>query len=172
MECPRCKGSKLKIKYYEGTEIDECGSCGGRWLDEGELRSILDARERIFTAEEVEQVKGVYRIVLLGREELKPELNCPRCGKSMQRFNYAATTGIILDRCRDCGIWFDKGELEHVQIFVEECERRLGADLAKYGPLLRKVGKELDERLERKDRFSAVRRLPLIGLVFSLFEEG
>lgn len=42
MKCPRCDGS-LKEEAYGQVHIDRCETCGGVWLDAGELEQI--ARE-------------------------------------------------------------------------------------------------------------------------------
>ena len=41
--CPRCPDVKMMRRFFSvarKTEIDECPSCGGIWLDAGELRAI------------------------------------------------------------------------------------------------------------------------------------
>lgn len=37
--CPKC-GSRLTQRSQDGVEIDECGSCGGVFLDAGELEAL------------------------------------------------------------------------------------------------------------------------------------
>jgi len=44
MECPKCKTEMTK-KYVESVQIDKCPSCGGVWLDRGELDSIRESAE-------------------------------------------------------------------------------------------------------------------------------
>ena len=39
MKCPRCDGT-LKPENFEGVEIDTCDTCGGVWLDSGELAQL------------------------------------------------------------------------------------------------------------------------------------
>jgi uncharacterized protein len=39
LQCPRCDG-KLSAVAFEGVEIDRCDSCGGVWLDKGELEQL------------------------------------------------------------------------------------------------------------------------------------
>ncbi|HMP83884.1 MAG TPA: zf-TFIIB domain-containing protein [Verrucomicrobiota bacterium] len=42
-ECPRCDGVKLKRHFFSAkkrVEVDQCPSCGGYWLDDGELEKI------------------------------------------------------------------------------------------------------------------------------------
>jgi len=37
--CPKC-GSRLSQSSHDNVTLDECGSCGGIWLDKGELASL------------------------------------------------------------------------------------------------------------------------------------
>ena len=39
MQCPRCDGS-LKESKFEEVLIDTCDTCGGVWLDSGELEQL------------------------------------------------------------------------------------------------------------------------------------
>ena len=40
MNCPRCTG-KLHAETYDEVNIDRCDTCGGVWLDAGELEQII-----------------------------------------------------------------------------------------------------------------------------------
>jgi Transcription factor zinc-finger len=37
--CPRC-GQRLAHRSIDGVEVDECASCRGIWLDEGEFEAL------------------------------------------------------------------------------------------------------------------------------------
>jgi len=39
MRCPKC-GSRLAQRRLRGVSVEECPSCHGVWLDEGELQQI------------------------------------------------------------------------------------------------------------------------------------
>ena len=39
MRCPKC-GMALETLTLQGVEIDQCRSCNGTWLDEGELEQL------------------------------------------------------------------------------------------------------------------------------------
>ncbi|HUQ18967.1 MAG TPA: zf-TFIIB domain-containing protein [Gemmatimonadaceae bacterium] len=41
LKCPRC-GGDLVEREHQHVKIDECSSCGGVWLDKGELEMIND----------------------------------------------------------------------------------------------------------------------------------
>lgn len=40
MKCPKC-GMDLQEIVFSDVRVDKCFSCGGLWLDEGELDAIL-----------------------------------------------------------------------------------------------------------------------------------
>jgi hypothetical protein len=41
MKCPKC-GDTLKARSFQKIEIDQCGGCGGIWLDAGELEQVAE----------------------------------------------------------------------------------------------------------------------------------
>ena len=38
----------------------------------------------------------------------------------MNRRNFAGSSGVVIDHCRQHGLWFDLHELEHIQRFVAD----------------------------------------------------
>ena len=74
------------------------------------------SREEIGTLDRARQ--RVFRVTHGGQERM----SCPKCpDRKLTPFNYASTSGIILDKCPGCGgIWLDRGELEMVQALVED----------------------------------------------------
>ncbi|HOX04376.1 MAG TPA: zf-TFIIB domain-containing protein [Candidatus Paceibacterota bacterium] len=67
--CPRCDGVYMMRRFFsrkKHVEIDECGNCGGIWLDPGELEKIRrecrPASGRDRDAEE-SIVRVVYRYI-------------------------------------------------------------------------------------------------------------
>jgi len=44
MKCPKC-GGDLEEKGYEDVCIDQCKSCKGIYLDDGELQLLLEGRK-------------------------------------------------------------------------------------------------------------------------------
>ena len=133
VKCPRCKAA-LGPEIYEGVDIDRCATCGGAWLDEGELKVIVNTHEKKFSPAEIKKARQES---LPEGEVQDPEIACPLCAKKMERFNYACSSGIMLDKCPGHGIWLDKGELENVQILAEEAAKMLSsAKGAKKGGVL------------------------------------
>jgi Zn-finger nucleic acid-binding protein len=60
-------------------------------------------------------------------------IKCPVCTKLMNRVNFGTKSGVIVDRCRDHGVWLDGGELRHLfewmkaggKLLVQEREEQL-----------------------------------------------
>jgi uncharacterized protein len=78
-ECPRCPDVKLHRHFFSArrrVQVDECPSCGGYWLDAGELaiiRQEMSADNRVGGNEEAtvssEFIRYLYRLKTTGRIE-------------------------------------------------------------------------------------------------------
>ena len=117
IKCPKCD-VKMKIVNRGGVETDECPGCGGIWVDCGEEKQVLEMNPSVFTVEDIENLRKVYKP--FGRVEKVKYFKCPRCSKLMWRKNYMRFSGIIVDKCRGHGTFFDKGELEKAIEFIKK----------------------------------------------------
>jgi len=45
MKCPKC-GGQLHEVTFRGVSIDRCSSCGGVWLDAGELEKLAGEEDK------------------------------------------------------------------------------------------------------------------------------
>src|SRR5208282_6282132 len=78
-DCPRCAGIKLHRHFFSARrkiEVDQCPSCGGYWLDAGELAQIRQERAQTQAIEKAHQstissdfVRYLYQ---LERQQRKP----------------------------------------------------------------------------------------------------
>lgn len=157
MKCPKCD-RRLDTIEYEGIQIETCGNCQGEWLDDGELKHVVQAREVRFDEQERRAIAAATGITGIKVDSVDRDLVCPKCGGLTDAINYGGDTGIIIDRCTLChGIWLDGGELEHIQMLVEGWEDGLGDDLAKHGAHMRQVAADVDERDDvRVSRFGFI----------------
>ena len=105
MLCPVCE-SHLIILELDQIEIDYCHSCGGIWLDAGELELLLE--------DCVEKETLISSLTTKAKtDEIK--IKCPICGKKMDKAIVEGEEQIVIDKCkRGDGLWFDEGELEKV----------------------------------------------------------
>jgi Zn-dependent protease with chaperone function/Zn-finger nucleic acid-binding protein len=126
---PRCPcGATLCPVDYEGVSVLACQACGGRLASTQAIGKILARREvgftdaqrrlAVFTASEGDHLRR-QAVLARGHDSrgLKP---CPLCGKSMIRRHYDLQHAIEVDGCLFCDrIWFEKDELEVLQLLVE-----------------------------------------------------
>jgi Zn-finger nucleic acid-binding protein len=90
----------------EDIEIDTCPSCGGVWLDQGEVELIAKKM-----ATEVDRLKSVLA-PRKGPPPVPSELNtaCPACTAPMKEVPVGK---LHVDYCSRCkGIFLDRGELD------------------------------------------------------------
>ena len=117
MICPKCN-VKMKLVREGGIETDECPKCGGIWVDSFEEKAALRMKPEVFTLDEIRDLRRVYKP--MGRVEKVKYYKCPRCAKLMWRKNYLRFSGIIVDKCKEHGTFFDKGELEKAIEFLNQ----------------------------------------------------
>ena len=128
MACPGC-GASLREADYEGLRIHVCAACGGRLASSQQVSRIL-ARRDVGFSEEQRHLAGL--IVATGDQRRRAArlargapgvklVGCPRCGRSMMRAHYSYEHAVEVDRCVICDlIWFEKDELEALQLIVEQ----------------------------------------------------
>ena len=104
--CPVC-GTETAVLELHGTEIDYCFSCGGIWLDSGELEELIGDERK---SDEI--VKLFKDVTSTSKEKKRP---CPVCGKAMKKVEVQLENPVIIDKCpKEHGIWFDKDELYRI----------------------------------------------------------
>jgi Zn-finger nucleic acid-binding protein len=113
--CPRCDVTlkTIDLKLNGTFLIERCDQCLGLFFDPGELEALLEAT-----------VTNVYLIDRAGLDGInahrQPDqypvsyIKCPVCTQLMNRVNFGAKSGVIVDRCKDHGLWLDGGELRHL----------------------------------------------------------
>lgn len=113
--CPRCSIAleTLDLQLQGRFLIDRCEQCLGIFFDPGELEALLEAT--------VSTVSGIDRAGLEAiNEKHEPNqypvsyLKCPVCTRLMNRVNFGAKSGVIVDRCKQHGVWLDGGELRQL----------------------------------------------------------
>jgi Zn-finger nucleic acid-binding protein len=111
MNCPVCKDSMVVLEL-EQVEVDYCTSCGGIWLDAGELELLL----------ETEQERARLISLLIEDNTIKEKsYACPICSRKMKKVFVGEERKILIDKCKkNHGLWFDKGELKKVVEFGSE----------------------------------------------------
>jgi len=113
--CPRCNKPMptIDLKIGEKFLIERCPDCMGLFFDPGELEALLE-----------KSVSHVYDVDHSRMEELHQlkrhqdypvtYIKCPVCRKLMNRINFGSQSGVIIDKCRNHGVWLDGGELRQL----------------------------------------------------------
>ena len=122
--CPSCgAGRFLHSRPLGDTTFTalECGVCAGLWLG-AEVFRALEERARQAAPAVVDpaalrtEAASRPRVPLSTGPLYRP---CPACKTPMTRINFERVSGILIDRCRDHGIWFDATELDAVLRFIK-----------------------------------------------------
>ena len=115
--CAAC--GKLMDSLNVGSEeepffVERCPGCLGLFFDVHELEAIIDR--------EVPPAQVIDHLALARLAENNGEpvhyRKCPVCRKMMNRINYGQSSGVVVDRCRDHGVYLDAGELRRIQAWV------------------------------------------------------
>ena len=115
--CPKCR-VEMEAEDADGFQSDTCPRCGGVWVDNVEEKRVLEMAPEVFTVDELRMLRKAYQP--WDKVEEVKYFQCPRCANLMWRINYLHHSGIIVDKCREHGAFFDKGELEKARDFIRK----------------------------------------------------
>ena len=113
--CPRCAVSlkTIDLNIKGRFLIERCEECLGLFFDPNELEALLEATvANVFSINRSQLTAGKAAIDTSSRGAFY--IKCPVCGKIMNRVNFGTNSGVIVDRCKDHGVWLDGGELRHL----------------------------------------------------------
>jgi Zn-finger nucleic acid-binding protein len=142
LRCPACSPPRQlgsRRLEDEPVAISDCAVCGGIWVERS-VFEILVARAR-------QAQLGAAVLALAGAAAERPAgpngeaaapggplyRPCAVCGRLMNRQNFGRKSGVIVDLCRDHGLWFDLQELPRVLRWIqaggeEQARRRDGEE--------------------------------------------
>jgi len=101
LQCPKCEHGMDEITYEDIT-IDRCTNCHGLWFDEKEADQLKSKQgsEAVDTGDPAEGQKW----------DSHADINCPRCGKEMEKSADPKQIHIWYEVCSDHGMFMDAGE--------------------------------------------------------------
>lgn len=113
--CPRCNVplQSIDLRLNGKFLIERCDQCLGLFFDPGELDALLQATvTNVYTInrKQLADINTALRSSEYGISYIK----CPVCATIMNRVNFGARSGVIVDRCPDHGLWLDGGELRQL----------------------------------------------------------
>jgi Zn-finger nucleic acid-binding protein len=111
LSCPDCAVPLVRVLLGQ-TPLNECGRCFGIWLDTASFNRVCVERE--------EQAAVLGKAVPQEIDVRKAwrYLPCPACRELMHRVNFAEQSGVIVDLCKDHGVWFEREELRKIVEFI------------------------------------------------------
>lgn len=114
--CPRCREALQSLTIGQ-VPLAECRRCGGLWVDNARFEQICADRE----TQEAVLGEGRDDSPAAGQaQEERFYIPCPRCLKLMHRIHFAGCSGIVVDRCKLHGTWFDHRELQRIISFIRD----------------------------------------------------
>ncbi|MCO5334479.1 MAG: zf-TFIIB domain-containing protein [Pyrinomonadaceae bacterium] len=113
-KCPRCR-SALTPLAIENTLLSECQRCGGFWSSADTFEDICAEKERRASV-----LRSIQERSFPKSDVPVKYVPCPVCGQLMNRNNFARSSGVILDICKEHGVWFDAEELPAIITFVRQ----------------------------------------------------
>lgn len=114
--CPNCLITLTTINLGDTEQafyIERCDQCQGQFFDEGEIQALLDDKvQHVHHVDprklaELCQTNAVFDPKVVYRK-------CPVCAQLMNRKNFGARSGVIVDHCMGHGMWLEAGELTQI----------------------------------------------------------
>jgi Zn-finger nucleic acid-binding protein len=149
--CPVCgEERRLTSRRIGDVTVLECDHCAGLWLGTENFKQLAERAssegaelDRLF-------IPTQARAAHLDAPEQRARKQwhyraCAVCGKMMHRRNYGRRSGVIIDVCKEHGIWFDADELPRILAWIRSGGKaKADEDLA--------ARKAREERLQRATR--------------------
>ncbi|MEM6455230.1 MAG: zf-TFIIB domain-containing protein [Acidobacteriota bacterium] len=132
--CPACGPDQPLTSRRIGDlpfSLLECGRCAGIWLGNEAFQTLKHrARGGEINLHGFRSADGsgqASRELGSASFSYRP---CPVCSKLMQRRNYGRRSGIIIDQCKDHGVWFDDHELNQILNWISSGGEEVAAERA------------------------------------------
>jgi Zn-finger nucleic acid-binding protein len=120
--CPVC-GEQHKLNSRalgkKAVSVLECPQCAGLWIGNETFRIIAERARSKASATDLAPGNKILRSVNdLPKQSGPMYRRCPECDRMMNRRNFGKGSGVIIDACKQHGIWFDAEELERVLAWI------------------------------------------------------
>lgn len=152
--CPRCAHG-LVATAIGSTFLEECGACGGVWVDARSFAELCANRQE--QAAYVGAGSPLEAARVAHTDERVRYVKCPDCGAVMNRVNFARWSGVIVDVCKRHGTWFDRDELRQIVEFIRSGGLNAARDKERLALQVEK------ERLAERQRGSASMPVATVG---------
>lgn len=151
-KCPRCDMLMKSVDLgIDGTfYIERCDRCLGLFFDPGELEHVLDVSTQPPDQADRELLNAMVEEGHINQGRPVKYVKCPVCHELMNRKVYGAKSGVIVDICRDHGVWLDGGELAQLVKWANAGGLKLDAETRQRDAESEARRKRFDHTLEDK----------------------
>jgi Zn-finger nucleic acid-binding protein len=126
LDCPRCN------KALNRTPLGcLCSDCEGCWFGFDQFDKVLRLSDLQLETSEIEPTLAFDKPGV----SLEHHIKCPDCGLRMKRHVYMVDSGVVVDMCRDHGMWLDDGELTKIRKYLKATEAELPEGEQKSSPV-------------------------------------
>ena len=101
LQCPKCGHGMTEVSHEE-VAVDRCTHCEGIWFDDDEAH-VLKVKIGSESLDSGDPREG-------WKWDSRTDIDCPHCGKSMEKSADATQNHIWYEVCEDHGIFMDAGE--------------------------------------------------------------
>ncbi|MBN1577553.1 MAG: zf-TFIIB domain-containing protein [Chitinispirillaceae bacterium] len=146
--CPLCNIplETISLKKTDNFSIERCPTCMGLFFDPDELNALLDKSiEQVYSIN-LKKIWTMNQMESRDQYRARAYIKCPVCGELMNRVNFGARSGAVVDQCRH-GIWLDNGELRKLLEW-----RKAGGKFLHEQIMSERAEREKKERKEREKR--------------------
>ena len=110
--CPNGHGP-LELVEIEALRLGRCPTCLGLFLEPGSLGTLLrPTASEVLTTDR--RLLDALTAAPRHDQDAVRYRPCAVCGDLMNRNLFGHRSGVIVDRCRDHGVWLDAGELRQL----------------------------------------------------------
>jgi len=119
--CPHCNVNMqaVHVRVDGGFSVDRCANCMGLFFDPGEIEALGEAAIAGVYGVDFQRLAGLSDDGGLNTARRVTYIKCPICGELMNRNNYGSRSGVVVDECRDHGVWLDAGELAQLLKWIK-----------------------------------------------------
>jgi len=103
LQCPKCQHGMEEITHG-GVTVDRCSHCKGLWFDIGEALLLKDS--------EGSEILDIGDPVEGWKWDSHADINCPHCGKEMEKAADSKQKHIWYEVCPEHGMFMDAGEFK------------------------------------------------------------
>jgi Zn-finger nucleic acid-binding protein/ribosomal protein L40E len=118
--CPVCPGTRFVSRNIGDLWVDECPGCLGLWAPGNVMDRLVELVEEKYRLGSRAPAGQTHRNRQAAWQAEVVYRHCPECHGTMQRKNFAARSGVVIDWCGSHGTWLDAREMEDIAAFVIE----------------------------------------------------